>query len=487
MSLSDWSARDERIQNENNFVYQEKYLLLPDFIHSSSAIMSLQDIVSVIIHCPRHDKIAFKPLTTKQGLYLPFKELNDESAVESTVREILDKINPNSSSWTQGMDLMSQTRVYLNRDGRKVDNWMFQVCISSGSSLCCQDLASLTWIPVSFLSQDTDLWAPESISFGHPHSILPDLLNEVEVTSTVSQLFAVRETQKTTQTILIAAAGFSKEKLTLLFQEFFAQTWPSVFMSRACFSDWMTKIGWNSLVGETQEELVSRVFQSFREKGTNHLTFHDFVVGMACYEGHVQHGGSTGYPRLVCVFNYYDSSRKGLLVKEDMLLMKNHIEQLERKSHAKQGKSFHPDSLSYPLDLKTLIKDVNDKKIQGTSLLCRRDFDVFARRIHCMSQSFQSGFLCQKHRPKTVHVAEHSVGIHAVNGKISGYEFIPKNILDDNGKNDNDSMSTVSSPVPTFVRSVSSTKESISQGSDKGINFSSRLSHALTGSSSTEG
>ena len=390
--------------------------------------MSLSDSVSLQIHCPKHDSVGLRLLDNKPGLYLPLVKIAEEEATEAVVESILKEVCPRQQpfSWASEVsrELIQQTRIELNKEGRHVDHWMFEISIQGNH--CCQEIESLVWKPIALLKHEVtsfifeknkSLWGLEPGLHGRPHDDLPDLMNELDIPS-----LAVKLTHKKNAfNPLISAAGYTMDKVIELCQEFFGQAFPSVFLTRVAFADYVSKIGWKSSFGEDQTVFSNRLFSSFlKEPQAQKLSVNEFVVGMACFELSVSHGGNTGNHRLKSIFKYYDTESKGFLSKEDINVMQSHLQQL--------SKSNTISSVSFPMSPTDLITAVNKKQINGTSGLNRRKFDVLTRRLHVVSNSRETDYKCFSHRVKNCEVADHIVLIDTMTGYPKGVEAIASKI-----------------------------------------------------------
>jgi Ca2+-binding EF-hand superfamily protein len=373
-------------------------------------------------------------MENKPGLYLPLLNISESDSTVIAVESILMKIFPSHapSSWVdqETEELVESTRVEMNREGRHLDHWMFQVSIRKDGKYCCQDIKSLVWKRLSVLKEEVNsttltpkqsLWGLEPSMYGHPYSNLPDLMNEVDIISLANRVTATEETKKKPLQVLLSSAGFTNNRLIQLLQEFFGQAFPSMTLTRVSFHDYIVKIGWKSPFDEEETDFSNRLFNSFLSdrNENNRLSFSDFLVGMACFEPTVNHGGATGQPRLNSIFRFYDSTRKGFLDANDMTLMMKHIKQVSPSSKN------DATSLKYPISSVDLINLVNKKMVNGTSGLNRRNFDLLERRVHYMSNTRDTDYLCFRHKPKDYSVGEHTCLVNNQTGWMIGKELIP--------------------------------------------------------------
>lgn len=103
--------------------------------------------------------------------------------------------------------------------------------------------------------------------------------------------------QRKTQALLMAGAHFSIEDQRLIYRHFFAKTFPFFFLTEEKFRQLMDKFGWTP--GQ-----IKGLFRAFRGKShhVNHLSFPEFISGLAACDNNTPHGEACGESRCRYIF-----------------------------------------------------------------------------------------------------------------------------------------------------------------------------------------
>ncbi|XP_049951483.1 uncharacterized protein LOC126458453 [Schistocerca serialis cubense] len=112
-----------------------------------------------------------------------------------------------------------------------------------------------------------------------------------------------RKASAATNEVLIEAASLSKKDQENLFREFLLDTFPSVYMSRAAFTRFMIRLGWNA-------DEAQNLFRSADIYNRSSLSFRDFLYIIAALEPMTSHVGAAAEIRCRYIYRFF-SKRQG--------------------------------------------------------------------------------------------------------------------------------------------------------------------------------
>lgn len=370
-------------------------------------------LVSVFLYCPTHNTVGLKEFRDRNSLYLlvgpvfPIQSIEDALEKVLTLRTAHLLVSP--KEWLrpgeEGCEFLASTRVLMKKSGRTLQNWIFKA--NMGEKYCCHYFPAvgndITWISRDQL-KDTALigsiWGPEPLFADDIHTIIDSIVDDRDFQQ-LQRVFI----KKHPYPDLITAAELTSDRLHDLYEDFFIHCHPSTFMTEASFKSFLKILGWkNPSNGNDDDNFYGRLFSSFlhpdrlvKDSRFRFLTFREFVDGLLIRHPKVAHGGGIGAKRLEAILQFYDSSKTGQLNIEDLQRMKNDIEIATGKKS-----TIEPSTLTYPMNLKSLKEAVNEKKIQGTSVLLRLGFKPFSSRVY--TPSFANS-KCPRHSAQSYVIA----------------------------------------------------------------------------------
>jgi len=353
----------------------------------------------------------------KNGFFYPLKYITDHDCPEDVGKEVLEEIHKGLSKKTTplDMDFVIQSRAKLNVHGLKLDHFLFKVYLNPRPG-CCRGIKSVTWIPSSHLSPDIWGFEPSQFSIEDQNKDKERKLIQEVVPSFSNRIDPKRLEEAGVVANLLKSAKYDLQKLKLLYQEYYAQAWPSMYWSLATFRDYLEKIGWTS----PMQMFDYNLFKGFTSRGSDVMTYSEFVIGMAATEKRVPHGGNCGYFRALLLLRFYDGNRDDLLSEDDVGRMQHEIVVLtatedQSKQHLYTG--------PFPLDKARFIEALNSKvrgrSIKGSSVLARRPFDIFAKRVFRMENVQGSISYCARHEPSQEEFGKNELIMSSTTGSLS--------------------------------------------------------------------
>lgn len=203
-------------------------------------------------------------------------------------------------------------------------------------------------------------------------------LNEEEF---IFDPFQNKSLQRKTQAQLMMGAHFSIEDQRLIYRHYFAKTFPFFFLSEEKFKNMVDKFGWNP--GQ-----IKGLFRAFRGKSIhiNHLSFPEFISGLAACEQNTPHGDGCGESRCRYIFRYYDLNNNGKLDFQEFCHMVSDIRALRGVSNspaeviaeAENSAKVFEANQSEVLTMSDFLSGVGQLKFRGTSGLLRSPKSVIS-------------------------------------------------------------------------------------------------------------
>ncbi|KAJ6217501.1 hypothetical protein RDWZM_008658 [Blomia tropicalis] len=421
-------------------------------LHTTS---SKTDCVAFIIHCTAHDRILIS--RQEKAIWIPFTHLPPNRSwkecallgfclVISGSSEKFDQLkdNPPCKRFTSMQVLrvqLPQTRKFLTRL-----IYYIELKPNTNKFQCCQPITPrLEWWPLKTI-QDGEidqLWGPELVVYCN--LISPRIPNRISEYSLEEAFhFVPRDPPRNLEEDMLKSLHITEKVVERLYAEFLEHCFPSMNLTYNSFKVYMSNHQF-----ENNESRQLGLFRAFNYNSNGYLTFHEFLMGLACMEPNVQHGEY----RARFIFRYYDVDRSDSLSESELRRL---IVDLCPTSDAveqrfKEAMETMCTDGRREVKLADFINALGTLRFRGTSVLCRSTKSIFAQisQLMALKSMHQTGSSKQllstvlnKHNnqgvcptcvQKKYNLASHMMTFD-INGNSIGKPLFPIRKTDDNNR-----------------------------------------------------
>ncbi|KPM08795.1 Calcineurin-like protein phosphoesterase [Sarcoptes scabiei] len=346
---------------------------------------SQYDCCAFIIHCPQHNKILVSH--QKNYVWLPFVSLLPNLGWEDNALcgFLIIISGANTTKYNQFKEnspfqmyhCLQVLRLQLPRTMKFLTRLIYYFKLKSDvpNFDCCQDIAHLKWYPFESINKNmiANLWGPELIYFVHRNPYRPTSINEYSLEEAF--LYVPRDPPRNLEEDMLKSLRITEKDVERVYEDFLEHCFPSFSLTIVSFKSYMKKHGF-----EKNDVRLEKFFRAFNYHKTNHLTFHEFLLGLACMETSIQHGKF----RVKFIFRYYSDDYTYLTrenLRKLLLDIKNDVESIESRLESAmqifQAKKIDADK--WVITENDFVSAIGSHKFRGTSTLCRYPKGIFTQ------------------------------------------------------------------------------------------------------------
>ena len=351
MSGSDNTKIDESLQTGPNFIDTKLKSSRLSPINRALEGQTFYDTIVFLIFCPKHRNIAICRTLNSDGkiaVWVPFIYLSDQLnysvAIEDGLCLILSDYDSNLFLKYK-KDVPFDTQIYATNEVYLPNTDIPVIQISCWARLhsdnsgfeCCRNTSRIHWYNIDGSVSDNSLLVSEFFGPGvrkycnrieselsshqikHYSFVAPDMR--------MAKCYHQNYTVVTAQDYILKALGITKKQIDLFFNDFYEHCFPEISMQFKSFVDYLSQFGFR----ETNAKML-RIFNTFTPltsldpfRTCNFLTFEYLLLGLA----YIDKDCPRHRFRLLFVFDYYDSNRKGFLSEDDIREMVTDIHKNE--------------------------------------------------------------------------------------------------------------------------------------------------------------
>jgi len=228
-----------------------------------------------------------------------------------------------------------------------------------------------------------DLWGPEVIAFSD-HVIRKSHQNLFEYALDEALWFVPRDPPRNIEETMLKSINITEKDVERLFEDYVDHCFPSFYMTLNSFKSYMDKYGF-----ETNDNKLILLFRSFNYMRTGFICFHELLLGLVIIEPETSHG----LARARFIFRYYDQDASGCLnneefsrlVKDIHQKIKNPDEMNEKINTLKRVVGTKIQDGKEVITGEDFLKAIGDKRIRGTSNLCRSTKSIFTNILRTIA------------------------------------------------------------------------------------------------------
>lgn len=380
------ASTESHVAPETTAAVKELSKLKPEGqLYTSS---SKYDTCAFIIHCPAHNKVLLSVARQDPpARWMPFTQQPPNGswkdgalvgfclvlAASDRARFNALKSEPPYESFKclQVLRLqLPQTQKFITRG-----IYYFRLLTSTSNFTCCQPIARhLEWFSMSSIVSGhvPSLWSPELVEYCQHLSRptrSPPFISEFSLDEAFH--FLPRDPPRNCEEEMLKSLNITQVVVERVFADWMDHCFPALFLCADSFKHYMRKYGF-----EASEGRLERLFHGFNYDANGYLSFHEFLLGLACLEQNAAHGEF----RAKFIYRYYNTDQSGQMSLEqvkamvaDMVPPDKVDTKLREVVHSFGGTGAGPWSEMQ------FISAIGNRKLRGTSLLCRSGKAIFSQ------------------------------------------------------------------------------------------------------------
>lgn len=238
---------------------------------------------------------------------------------------------------------------------------------------CCKNIhPQLEWTDLDEIKLGTikHLWGPELVEYC---SVISDKIKQKisEYSLEEAFLYVPRDPPRNLEEDMLKSLNITEKDVERLYADFLEHCFPSFYQTLESFKCYMAKYGF-----EKNDCRLSKLFRAFNYSRNGYLSFHEFLLGIACMEPSIPHGEF----RVKFIFRYYDTDDTGMLSEDSFkkLIMDMYPNTSEKEIKIKMDEALKAiGTTGGKVSSKDFIIAVGSHKFRGTSSLCRSSKPIF--------------------------------------------------------------------------------------------------------------
>ena len=345
---------------------------------------SLYDVVAFIIHCDIHQRLAI--ISSERACWFPFIAMNTNHSYEENgnngLQMILRYNNENSEALSQlKLDYLQVYRCQLPQSLKFITRVLYYCKIEKylerSDFKCCQQYKKISWVPIVNIqnNQYENIWGIELIQASkyivEPKSPLLINFTAINEQSLLYALFFMpRDKPKNIEEAALKSLNLTEVDIERIYYDFVKHCFPAFGMTLTSFNEYFNKIG-------IPLNKDIRLFNAFNYNRNGWLTFHEFLMGIACYEPEGMHDEN----RVKFIFRYYDTDKDGYLTVDELIQMTMDINPNDDNQEilAKTKETVIRFGTDNRIPFQKFSQAIGQKKYRGTSSLVRSKQTIFNR------------------------------------------------------------------------------------------------------------
>lgn len=273
--------------------------------------------------------------------------------------------------------LMHLYRVQLPQTLRFINRLIYYFKLDSSYGQCCQKISDrLVWRSIEEILGGgvANLWGPELVEF--TANISENIKTMIaEVCLDQAFMYLPRDSPRNQEEGVLKSLQVTRSDIERLYADFLFHCFPSFYQTFESFKSYMLKYEF-----ETKESRLLNFFHAFNYNRNGYLSFHEFLMGIACIEPNLPHGEY----RVRFVLRYYDVNEVGCITKELFEQMLRDMGEDGQDLNAKvesvmksMGTTTYKDQLA--VTGKNFLYAIGSHKFRGSSVLCRALKPIFSQ------------------------------------------------------------------------------------------------------------
>jgi Ca2+-binding EF-hand superfamily protein len=403
------------------------------------------DCCAYVIHCPKHSMIACSKEEKVKAVWLPFVPLPpirtwiDGSTDGANI--ILSKGDASVYSRLKSKPPFSEAqcmqvlRIQLPQTQKFITRLIYYIKLDPNNNefKCCEDTKRLFWLPLDrvIAANVEDLWGPELSEFARLISG-PIVQNMIEYSLDQAFFYVPRDPPRNLEEEMLKSANITEKDVERLYGDFVEHSFPSHFLTKDSFKDYMSKYGF-----EKNDSRLQLLFNALNYLGTGFLSFHELLIGLASMEPNTKHAEA----RNKLVFRFFDADRDGLLNESEFKKLVKEIYPKDDENTVQKKVKEGMKAIGVKkggVDYQDFSTAVGQLKFRGTSQLCRSSKPIFSQISRSMATrtlkrttaktSLNSIIADRKYTGicKSCKEKKYDYAIHTVKMDLNGYCSDPK-------------------------------------------------------------
>lgn len=339
------------------------------------------DCHAFVMHCKKHDKVLVHK--SHEGLWIPFRPTRanrslHEGALEGALSilsggtmEVFQEVPP-----FDRMSSMQVFRIQLPQTQRFVTRLIYYFSVvDTPHYKCCKQLGpEYEWFDLKQVKEGRvdNLRGPELVELCN--AIGDKIAEKIEEYSLEEALLYVpRDPPRNLEEDMLKALRVTEKDIERFYADFIEHCYPSFYQTYDSFKRYMAKYDF-----EKDEARCRKLFKAIAYKKKGYISFHEFLLGLACLEPTIQHGEY----RVKFIFRYYDADENGHLSEDefrDLIAdMSNRKEDSDNRMREalKLFKTVQLDGKTQ-IPASNFINAIGAHSFRGTSVLCRSTKPIF--------------------------------------------------------------------------------------------------------------
>lgn len=247
---------------------------------------------------------------------------------------------------------------------------------SNGKFQCCQNFSKIEWLSLDHVKNRKipNVWGPELSEFCNTNFNKTKIF---EYSLEEAFLYVPRDPPRNLEEDMLKTIRITEKDVQRLYEDFLNHCFPSFYLTIESFKCYMKKRGF-----ETRDVRLERFFHAFNYHKTGFLTFHEFLLGLACMEPAIQHGKF----RVKFIFRFYSD--------DYVCINRTNLHQLLMDIDSNKGtidqrlemamKSFKINDKEQIME-RDFVSAIGAHKFRGTSVLCRYSKGIFTQISRCLA------------------------------------------------------------------------------------------------------